>query len=621
MCRVKPSVFLFLIFTVLFSVFSSSFVEASAISGYVAKGNDGKYYEYEYEELLDSYTFKILGASAKLFDDFNSKNMAAYNSSKGYFDYEDILDAYTIAILSNKSFNLKNYIESGKAKPVDFQTIIQVTLEDSGKLKYTEIIVDPLYNALEQINTAEKASQVRAVLEKNSGDLGLSLSNYNKLNNYGKNQVASGVLKKKPYEETDVLKNVFDSEVSRVLELLNQTLKKVNDADSMEKLRKALLDSAKILELDTATFEKLSEEFKELLISEVFAKKPFDSISQVTAFFNEKAGSYKLSVGITFTSYNLSLKEMVDKQMSCNPPPQTDLYGGGWQDAKREDVEYYIDPDNFFSSDILDEENSFIIVNVSASTYLRVREKPSTSSNELTRVYKDETYQILDTHNTDSTTWYKIEAREHIGWVHGDYVIVSSKNYTSAMFQFLLLSGNAGTKVTDLGLLLKDRGILNGTEEAFMEGSKNHNVNEVFLVSLALHETGNGRSALANGLEFEDKDNLFPDKDYVIVYNMFGIGAYDSNPNYYGAKRAYKERWFSPEEAIKGGAKFAGGNYINNTTHKQDTLYKMRWNPANPGTHQYASDIGWAFKQVSRIKSLYDQLSTYTLQFDIPKYK
>jgi len=53
----------------------------------------------------------------------------------------------------------------------------------------------------------------------------------------------------------------------------------------------------------------------------------------------------------------------------------------------------------------------------------------------------------------------------------------------------------------------------------------------------------------------------------------------------------------------------------------QNTLYKMRWNPNNPGVHQYATDIGWAAKQVGRIRSLYDLIDTYTLSFDIPRYK
>ncbi len=118
-----------------------------------------------------------------------------------------------------------------------------------------------------------------------------------------------------------------------------------------------------------------------------------------------------------------------------------------------------------------------------------------------------------------------------------------------------------------------------------------------------------------------DRDNLFPDQETVMVYNMFGIGAYDSNPNYLGAQYAYNRRWFTPELAILGGAQFTSSSYINHSSYRQNTLYKMRWNPNSPGRHQYATDIGWAVKQVSRIKNLYDQCTNYTLEFDIPKYK
>src|SRR5690606_17031864 len=127
----------------------------------------------------------------------------------------------------------------------------------------------------------------------------------------------------------------------------------------------------------------------------------------------------------------------------------------------------------------------------------------------------------------------------------------------TSMFQFLLLSGSAGSTVADLDKILAGKGILNGKGAVFMEASRNNNINEIFLVSLALHETGNGTSALAQGIDYPDEDDLFPGQDTVKVYNMFGIGAYDSNPNYYGAQRAYRERWFTPEAAILGGAKFA----------------------------------------------------------------
>lgn len=99
---------------------------------------------------------------------------------------------------------------------------------------------------------------------------------------------------------------------------------------------------------------------------------------------------------------------------------------------------------------------------------------------------------------------------------------------------------------------------------------------------------------------------------------MYGIGAYDSNPNYLGAKYAYEQQWFTPEANIIGGAKFIGNSYINNATYKQDTIYKMRWSAT--ATHQYATDIGWASKQVTRMYSLYNLLDNYTLYYDIPVY-
>ncbi|MFE5437451.1 hypothetical protein ACFQ8M_29850, partial [Bacillus cereus] len=38
-------------------------------------------------------------------------------------------------------------------------------------------------------------------------------------------------------------------------------------------------------------------------------------------------------------------------------------------------------------------------------------------------------------------------------------------------------------------------------------------------------------------------------------------------------------------------------------------------------THQYATDIGWAYKQVNRMYSLYSLLDGYTLYFDVPEYR
>jgi mannosyl-glycoprotein endo-beta-N-acetylglucosaminidase len=52
----------------------------------------------------------------------------------------------------------------------------------------------------------------------------------------------------------------------------------------------------------------------------------------------------------------------------------------------------------------------------------------------------------------------------------------------------------------------------------------------------------------------------------------------------------------------------------------------MRWNPSSAvvngyASRQYATDIGWAAKQVNQIHNLYHLIDSYTLVLDIPTYK
>src|SRR5699024_12519836 len=47
----------------------------------------------------------------------------------------------------------------------------------------------------------------------------------------------------------------------------------------------------------------------------------------------------------------------------------------------------------------------------------------------------------------------------------------------------------------------------------------------------------------------------------------------------------------------------------------------MRWNPATPAKHQYATHVAWAAIQTKRIANIYDQVGDYTLELDIPKFK
>src|SRR5690606_6669478 len=179
---------------------------------------------------------------------------------------------------------------------------------------------------------------------------------------------------------------------------------------------------------------------------------------------------------------------------------------------------------------------------------------------------------------------------------------------------------------------LKGKGVLEGQGQAFIDAARIHRINDVYLISHALLETGNGNSELARGVQVginalgnaevvtdKNKNKL---KEIKKVHNVYGIGAYDSCPTSCGAIRAYKEGWTSVEKAIIGGAAFIGNDYIK---AGQNTLYKMRWNPQamvelGRADHQYATDIAWASKQVRNIYNLYNEIGINTYFFEIPVY-
>lgn len=176
-------------------------------------------------------------------------------------------------------------------------------------------------------------------------------------------------------------------------------------------------------------------------------------------------------------------------------------------------------------------------------------------------------------------------------------------------YQFLDLSAPASISKSDMKNFLKEKGILAGKEDCYLEAAKKYGISEVYLAAHSVLETGNGKSKLATGVKMEDG---------TVVYNMYGIGAYDSDPIGKGAAFAKKMGWTTPEKAIEGGAKWIAEEYIGKG---QNTIYKMKWNPDNPGTHQYATDMGWAVKQTSNIKKLYDQFPTAKLSFEVPQYQ
>jgi mannosyl-glycoprotein endo-beta-N-acetylglucosaminidase len=290
------------------------------------------------------------------------------------------------------------------------------------------------------------------------------------------------------------------------------------------------------------------------------------------------------------TNYDITLNEMLNKQMETSP--QTDKYRN--------------EP-RFVHSNFVDINEQTIVGN-----NVNVRTSMSTASDSNIVQQLNNGDNILVIGRTGDwveirITWQNAKSADVKSYLDTNNFSIDNKEY----FQFLKLSQPAGLNANEINdKVLKGKGVLDGEGQAFIDAANKYGINEVYLISHSLLETGNGTSTLAKGVEYNGKT----------VYNMYGYGAYDSCPLECGVKKAYELGWFTPEEAIIGGAQYISSGYIYNSTFKQDTLYKMRWNPVQTW-HQYATDIGWAHKQVGNIYSLYQLLDDYTLYYDVSVYQ
>lgn len=175
------------------------------------------------------------------------------------------------------------------------------------------------------------------------------------------------------------------------------------------------------------------------------------------------------------------------------------------------------------------------------------------------------------------------------------------------LYQYLDISKIIDVTPQQLDLYLTGRGVLHGMGNVFYNAGKSYGINAIYLAVHASLETERGTSQLATG-QFVNGDT---------VYNMYGIGAIDGMAVEAGKRKAYELGWNTPEKAIDGGAKWIASKFIKS---KQNTLYKMRWNPDSPGTHQYATAANWALVQASSLKKEFDKFPNVTVPLDIPVY-
>ncbi len=156
--------------------------------------------------------------------------------------------------------------------------------------------------------------------------------------------------------------------------------------------------------------------------------------------------------------------------------------------------------------------------------------------------------------------------------------------------------------------------VLYNKADVFVAAAKKYKIDPMYFVSQTFLETGHGTSSLARGHKAKKGGKT------VTVYNLYGIGANDSNPMGGGISYALSKGWTSIDKAIYGAAEFVSSNYFKRRP-KQNTIFKFRYNPSNL-SHQYATDPWYAEKIAQRMMLFSSTYSTKaTFLYDYPKFK
>ncbi|KOR80689.1 hypothetical protein AM232_21185 [Bacillus sp. FJAT-21352] len=385
-----------------------------------------------------------------------------------------------------------------------------------------------------------------------------------------------------------------DGEVNTLVKYVN-----VSDGSSLNMRSAASASASIIAKLVNNTAVTVYSESNGWSRVTANGKTGYVSTQYLTAKAPEGPGSSNGSMIRIDKEYNLTMEKMVEIQMAVN----------GQTDKK---YKTYI------------REDGLTLINSTKGTVKgtgwRVRGGAGSNYWAVGPVSNNQSLTIKSkVRGSDGYYWYEVDYNKT--WVNAspediEYNL-NPNNFVNDpihSFQFVKLSQVTNMNVSEVNnRILSGKGILQGKAATFTAAGEKYGVNEIYLISHALLETGNGTSPLATGVKVNGKT----------VYNMYGVGAFDGTALSSGAQYAYNAGWFTPEAAIIGGAEFIAKGYI---SAGQDTLYKMRWNPTAAekygyASHQYATDIGWATKQVKQIYNLYSLLDSYKLTIEVPKYK
>ena len=220
---------------------------------------------------------------------------------------------------------------------------------------------------------------------------------------------------------------------------------------------------------------------------------------------------------------------------------------------------------------------------------------------------------------------------------------------SSEFFQFALLNkGYSGLSASNLNQFVASncsyaessngvKSTLRDLGDAFIEASRTYGVNEAYLLSHAIWESGWGCSSLARGWTPDVDGEVivngvrYPYYKGTTYYNFYGIGAVDSNALNGGRAMAVKEGWTSPRKAVLGAAKWISANYLNRPNYRQNTLYLMKFDVEGAvGTgsawHEYCTGLNTWILGISRLMSSAYGVAGYSpvtapVTFDVPMYR
>ena len=243
------------------------------------------------------------------------------------------------------------------------------------------------------------------------------------------------------------------------------------------------------------------------------------------------------------------------------------------------------------------------------SDRLSVMVEPNEESQKIATLFKNNELRILEINGE----WYKISSTSTIGYVKSECttninpnssyeeennnVSTGGKSKTQLISNLsfdMQLNKPSGLTLEQFKKVLTDskdvNKIFENNSEYFYYIEKQYNINGIFVASVGIHESAWGTSKIA-----KEKNNLF------------GYGAYDSNP-YNGAysfsnysesidliARVFVKYYLNPKgTAIYGGEKAAGTYYNGATLSGINT--------------KYATDKNWANGVYSHMKYLYNKL-------------